>query len=166
MKDILEGFTMWIDGEDYGLEVETVTIPFPQFKKATYLGGGMAMATDQYFKTIDPMEVSIKMAGQATRLQTFIGIKKRVTFRGAVMVEADGSVQKHICVAEGKIAANGRDAWSRGEKVGTDFTLGAITYLRYEIDSTIKHELQAWPPMLVIDGVNHLSAINPALGYA
>lgn len=43
--------------------------------------------------------------------------------------------------------------------------MNSIKYMRYEADTDVIHELQAWPPKRIINGVNQLNELNQALGY-
>lgn len=169
MRNILQGFTMWIDSLDYGIDTEEVDLPFPVPMKQDYRGGGMDLAVSVSMAAINALSVSVKMSGLNSTIMSKMalapGIITRVTFRAGVLREQSGEIATHICVVEGQIEGNQRDKWSRGEKAGFDFEINGIRYLRYEADQFIIHELQAWPPKRVINGVDQLAGLNQALGY-
>jgi phage tail tube protein FII len=81
------------------------------------------------------------------------------------MREQDGGIAAHVCIVEGAINGSSRDRWQRGEKSGVEFVMNGVKYFRYEADTRIIHELQVWPPVRMINGVNQLAALNQALGY-
>ena len=169
MRHILQGFTMFVDGLDLGIDTEEVDLPLPTPLTQEYRGGGMDLGLNQAMSAIEALEVTVKMAGQnpeiMKRMALAPGRTSRVTFRGGILRELDGGIASHICVVEGAINGGSRDRWQRGEKSGVEFIMNSIKYLRYEADSQIIHELQAWPPKRIINGENQLAELNQALGY-
>ena len=169
MRHILQGFTMFIDGLDFGMDTETVDIPFPRPMTQEYRGGGMDLGVNQAMSAIEALEVTVKMAGInpdiMKRMAQRPGATTRVTFRAGVLREADGGIATHVCIVEGAINGAQRDQWARGEKSGFEFTMNSIKYMRYEADTDVVHELQAWPPRRIINGIDQLSELNTALGY-
>lgn len=169
MRHILQGFTMFMDGLDFGIDTEEVELPLPQPVTQEYRGGGMDMAINMPMAAIEALEVTVKMAGHnpeiMKRMALRTGATTRVTFRGGVLREQDGDIEAHVCVVEGAINGSSRDRWQRGEKGGVEFIMNGIRYMRYEAGSTIIHELQAWPPRRFINGFDQLSQLNTALGY-
>lgn len=169
MRHILQGFTMYLNGADYGIDTEEVELPFPKPKYQEYQGGGMDMSVNLPMMSIEAMEVTFKLSGQNPTVMGQIaqapGRTQIVTFRGGVLTERDGSIVPHICIVEGCVNASSRDKWHRGEKVGFDYVVNGIRYLRYEANAAVIHELQAWPPKRIINGVDQLEGLNAALGY-
>lgn len=170
MRHIIQGFTMFMDGLDFGIDCEEVDLPMPNPMTQEYRGGGMDLAVNQPMAAIEALEVTVKMAGQnpdiMSRVALAPGRTTRITFRGGVLRELDGGIAAHVCIVEGAINGGTRDRWSRGEKVGFEFTVNGIRYFRYEADTRVINELQAWPPRRVINGVNQLAELNTALGYS
>ncbi|MDQ0422281.1 P2 family phage contractile tail tube protein [Peteryoungia aggregata LMG 23059] len=169
MRHILQGFTMYLDGLDFGIDTETIELPFPVPVMQEYRGGGMDLAVSQPMSAIEALAINVKMAGLnpdiMARMALAPGQVNRLTFRAGVLTEATGSIASHLCVAEGRINGNSRDTWSRGEKAGFDFSINGIIYMRYEADARIIHELQAWPPKRIVNGIDQLATLNAALGY-
>lgn len=170
MRHLLQGFTMFMDGLDFGIDTEEVDLPLPTPMTQEYRGGGMDLAVTQPMAAIEALAVTVKLAGMnpdiMSRMAQAPGRLTRITFRGGVMREQDGGVAAHVCVVEGAINGGTRDRWQRGEKVGIEFTVNGIRYMRYEADTRVIHELQAWPPRRVINGINQLAELNTALGYS
>lgn len=169
MRNLLQGFTMHIDGLDFGIDTEEVELPFPVPVTQEYRGGGMDMAVNQPMAAIEALEVTVKMAGHSPEIMKRMGLgpnrTTRLTFRGAVLRETDGGIATHLCIVQGAINGGTRDRWQRGEKGGIEFVVNGIKYLRYEADAGVIHELQAWPPKRIVNGIDQLSEINAALGY-
>lgn len=169
MRHILQGFTMFIEGSDYGFDTEEVEIPFPNVVRQDYRGGGMDVGVKLGMAALEPLEAKVKMAGSNPNIMKLVGRGPgqtvQVTFRGAVMSEVDGTTVPHVAIINGQFNEASRDRWQRGEKSGIEYTLDAITYYRYEADVEIVHEIQAWPPRRIINGVDQLGGINNALGY-
>ncbi|RBO90522.1 phage major tail tube protein [Pseudochrobactrum asaccharolyticum] len=170
MRHILQGFTMYIDGLDFGIDTEEVDLPLPNPVTQEYRGGAMDLAVNQAMSAIEALECTVKMAGHNPdifkRMALRPGQTTRITFRGAMLRELDGGIATHVCIVEGALNGGTRDRWQRGEKGGIEFSVNSIKYMRYEIDNDVVHELQAWPPKRVIDGVNQLNGVNAALGYS
>lgn len=169
MRHILQGFTMFLDGMDFGIDTEEVELPVPTPVTQEYRGGGMDMGLNQPMAAIEALEVTVKMAGHSPdimkRMALAPGRTTRVTFRAGVLTEQTGGIATHICIVEGCINGGTRDRWQRGEKSGIEFVINGIIYLRYEAAADVIHELRAWPPKRVINGVEQLVALNAALGY-
>lgn len=169
MRHILQGFTMFIDGLDFGIDTEEVEIPLPTPVMQDYRGGGMDLGLNQPMSALDALEFTVKMAGHnpdiMRRMALAPGRTSRVTFRGGLLRETDGGIAPHVCVVEGAINGGTRDRWQRGEKSGVEFVINGVKYMRYEADSSIIHELQVWPPKRVINGIDQLADLNAALGY-
>ena len=132
-------------------------------------GGGMDLSVAQPLAALEAMEATVKMAGQNPTIMRKMakgpGQTTRITFRGAVLSESTGIVETHVCIIEGAPNAGSRDTWQRGEKSGIEFTINGIIYFRYDVQDTTVHEVSAWPPRRVVDGVDQLNAVNQALGY-
>lgn len=170
MRHILLGFTMFMEGLDFGIDTEEVELPFPTPVTQDYRGGGMDLSVNQAMSAIEALGVTVRMSGHnpeiMKRMALAPGSTTRVTFRGGILREANGGVAAHVCNVEGAINGSSRDRWQRGEKSGFEFVINSIRYLRYEADADVIHELQAWPPVRIINGVNQLASLNQALGYA
>lgn len=169
MRHILQGFTMYIDSADFGYDTEEITLPIPTPVTQEYQGGGMDLKVAQPLAALEAMEATIKIAGHNPDIMRKLGKgpgqTTRVTFRGAVLAEATGRIEAHVCVIEGAPNGSSRDTWQRGEKSGLEFMINGIIYFRYDVEDTIVHEVSAWPPRRIVDGVDQLNAINQALGY-
>lgn len=168
MQSILRGFTMFIANTDYGIDIEEVEIPIPTSVTDDVRSGGMDLGVAVDLAALEPLEVKFKMIGQSPEIQklTALGPGKRetFTFRGATVNEMTGETAEHVVVVEGKVSEGSREAWGRGERSGTDYAIKNVMYYRYEVDRTVIHEIQAWPPRRVVDGVDQLADINSALG--
>ena len=46
-----------------------------------------------------------------------------------------------------------------------EFTVKGIVYFRYDVQDRVVHEVSAWPPRRVVDGIDQLNGVNQALGY-
>ena len=129
----------------------------------------MDLSVAQPMAALEAMEATVKMAGQNPNIMRKMakgpGQTTRITFRGAVLSEATGIVEAHVCIIEGCPNPGSRDAWQRGEKSGIEFTVNGIVYFRYDVQDTTVHEVSAWPPRRVVDGIDQLDAVNRALGY-
>lgn len=169
MRHILQGFTMFLEGSDFGIDTETVELPFPVPVMQDYRGGGMDLGLSLPMSAIEALAINVKMAGLnpdiMAKMALAPGQTTRVTFRGGVLTERNGTIVTHLCIAEGRINGSSRDTWQRGEKSGFDFSINGIEYMRYEADSRIIHELQAWPPKRIVNGIDQLNGLNAALGY-
>jgi P2 family phage contractile tail tube protein len=169
MRHILQAFTMYIDGDDFGYDTETVQLPTPTPTTQEYQGGGMDLKVNQPMAALDALEATIKMSGINPEIMKKMakgpGRTTRLTFRGAVLDEPTGKYVTHIAIVEGAPNFGSRDEWKRGEKAGFEFTMNGIIYYRYESDADVIHEIQAWPPKRIINGVDELADINAALGY-
>ncbi|WP_421983338.1 phage major tail tube protein [Roseibium sp.] len=169
MRHILQGFTMYLDGVDFGADTEEVDLPLPKPMTQEYRGGAMDMALALPMSAIEVLECTVKMSGLNPSIMGKMaqgpGVVNRLTFRGAVLREQEGGISTHICTIEGAVNASSRDRWQRGEKVGTEFMVNGIRYMRYEVDSLVVHELQAFPPKRIVNGVDQLNDVNTALGY-
>ena len=168
MRHILQGFTMHIEGEDFGYDTEEITIPIPTPKTQEYQGGGMDMAVNQPMGAIEALEVTVKMSGHNTsimkRMAKGPGKTTTVHFRGAVLTERNGAYAAHVVAVEGCVNGGSRDTWQRGEKSGLEFVINGITFFQYEEDDTVIHRLSAWPPERVVNGVDELADIKRILG--
>lgn len=169
MRHILQGFTMWIDGDDFGYDTETVNLPKPTPTTQEYQGGAMDLKVNQPMASLEALEVGVKMSGLNPTIMKKMargpGQTTRLTFRGAVLDEPTGTHIPHIAIVEGCVNFGERDEWKRGEKSGFDFVVNGVIYYRYEAGSDIIHEIQAWPPRRLVDGVDQLRGVNAALGY-
>jgi P2 family phage contractile tail tube protein len=169
MRHILQGFTMFLNGSDYGIDTEEVELPIPTPLTQEYRGGGMDLGLAQPMAAIEALQVTVKMAGHSPdimkRMALAPGRTTRIHFRAGVLTEQTGNIVSHVCIVEGSINGGSRDRWQRGEKGGVEFVVNGIIYLRYEADNDIIHELQAWPPKRVINGNDQLAQLNAALGY-
>ncbi len=170
MRHIMQGFTMFRESEDFGFDTEEVDLPIPTPVTQSYRGGGQDLGVDLPMAAIEALEATIKMAGHNPTIMGMMGkapgITERLTFRAAVLNEVGGGYDTHLCIIEGSPNAGSRDRWQRGEKSGLEFRMTGIVYFRYEVGSTVIHELQAWPPRRIVNGSDQLSDINQALGYA
>lgn len=169
MRYTLQGFTMFMDGLDFGIDTEEVELPIPTPITQEYRGGGQDLGLTMPMAAIEALEVTVKMSGHNPavlgRMALGPGITTRISFRGAVQVERTGGISAHLCVINGSLNGGTRDRWQRGEKSGLEFIVNGIDYFRYEADTAIIHELQVWPPKRVVNGVDQLAQINAALGY-
>lgn len=169
MRDILQGFTMYVNGDDFGEDTEELTLPVPTPTTQNYRGGGMDLAVEMPMFALEAMEITIKQAGQSVRVQRMCakgpGSRDSFQFRGAVQSDSDGSIAAHVIVVEGSANADSRDSWNRGEKVGFNWKINNLRYFRYEADGEVIHEVQAWPPKRIVYGVDQLASVNAALGY-
>ena len=169
MRHILQGFTMYIDGADYGYDTETVALPTPTPMTQEYKGGGMGLTVNQPLAALEALEATVKMSGLNPDIMKKMakgpGQTSSITFRGAVLDEPTGGYVTHIAIINGCPNFGGRDEWQRGEKSGFEFTLNGIVYYRYEAGSDLIHEIQAWPPKWIVDSVDQLAGVNAALGY-
>lgn len=170
MRHTLQGFTMHIDGLDFGLDTEEVDLPIPTPKTEEYLGGGVDLTVDQPMGALDALSATVKMAGSnpevLKRMGLGPGVTTRLTFRAAVLRQMDGGIATHVCIVQGCMNGGSRDRWQRGTKSGLEFIVNGIQYLRYEVDAEVIHEVQMYPPKRIINGVDQLAGINAALGYA
>lgn len=169
MRHIMQGFTMYLDGLDFGIDTEEVELPLPTPMTQDYRGGGMDLGVSQAMSAIEALAITVKMAGHnpeiMKRMALAPGVTSRVTFRSGVLRELDGGIATHVCIVEGAINGGTRDRWQRGEKSGVEFVMNSVKYLRYEVDADVIHEIQAWPPKRTINGIDQLAALNAALGY-
>lgn len=170
MRDILQGFTLYVAGVDHGIDCEEITLPQPKAVMQKYRGGGMDLEVDLAMAGLDALEAKFKFAGHSRDIlkQLVTGPTKflTVTARAAVMNPLEGTTQAHVIVLNGKFNESNRDAWKRTDKGGMEVTMSSIITYRYEIDNAVVHDIQAYPPRRVINGINELSEINSILGYA
>lgn len=169
MRFILQAFTMFIEGNDYGYDTEEVELPVPNVVRQDYRGGGMDLGVKLGLAALEPLECKVKLAGNNPDVLKLLargpGQSIQVTFRGAVMNDLNGSTEAHLAIIDGQFNEASRDRWQRGEKSGIEFTIDGIMYYRYESGVDVIHELQAWPPKRIVNGIDQLNAINGALGY-
>lgn len=169
MRHLLQGFTMFLNGADFGIDTEEITLPHPVLKSEVYQGGGMVLEVDQLFSSVEALEVQVMMAGKNPDIMKLMGLApnktSQVTVRGGVLTEATGAIVPHVANIEGSIASSSNDAMKRGQKSGLEFVIKNLVYFRYEVGDEIIHEVQAWPPKLIIDGVDQIAELNNALGY-
>ena len=168
MRHIMQGFTMYIGGSDYGIDTEEIQLPFPVPVTQNYRGGGMDLEVAQPMSAIEALQVTVKMAGLnpdiMKRMAQAPGVTTRLTFRGGVLRESDAGIARHLCLVQGAINGADRDRWQRGEKSGFEFVVNGIRYMRYEVDTDKFHELRAWPPVRIVNGVDQLAELNAAHG--
>jgi len=168
MRHIMQGFTMYIGGSDFGIDTEEVELPFPVPVTQEYRGGGMDTAINLPMSAIEALEITVKMSGLNPEIQGRMalapGTRTRLSFRAGVMRELDGGIAAHVFNVSGQINGASRDRFTRGEKAGLEFVVNGIDYLRYEADSLIIHELGVWPPVRIINGQDQLAELNLALG--
>lgn len=169
MRHILQGYTMYVDGSDFGIDTEEVSLPHPVLKSETYQGGGMVLEVDQVFSAVEALEVNVTMAGKNPDILKLMarapGKHSTIVFRQAILTERVGTIVPHIAVVEGAIASSSNDNLKRGEKSGFEFVIKSVGYFRYEVDQDIVHEVQAWPPKLIVDTIDQLADVNAVLGY-
>lgn len=167
MKSILQGFTLFVAGIDYGIECEELELPTPTPLTQEYRGGGMDLGVSQSMAALEPLEATFKFAGQVPDIlaKTALGPSQiiTVTARGAVLNSLTGVYDAHVAIINGQFNAHSRDRWQRGEKSGIEVTMGSIMTYRYEIGSRIVHDIQAYPPRRIVDGVDQLAGINTIL---
>lgn len=170
MRDVLQGFTVFVAGVDHGIDCEEIGLPTPKNLQQEYRGGGMDLAVNHGMAALEALEATFKFAGHARNILGTVargpGKFITVTARGAVLNVLTGEHDAHVVVMNGQFNDHSRDAWKRGEKGGIEVTLSGIIAYRYEIANTVMHDIQAYPPRRVINGVDELSAINTILGYA
>ena len=169
MRHVLQGFTMHIDGEDFGYDTEEITLPIPTPMTQEYRGGGMDLGVNQPMMALEALEVTVKMAGHSPavmkRMAKAPGQTTRVHFRGAVLIESNGGYAAHIVIVEGAVNGGSQDTWQRGEKSGLEFVVNGVRYFKYSVDDEIIHEIGAWPPVRIVNGVDQLAGVNSILGY-
>jgi P2 family phage contractile tail tube protein len=169
MRDILQGFTVYFDGEDHGIDCEELGVPTPTNVQQEYRGGGMDLAVNQGMAALEALEATFRFSGFPPSVlgRTALGPGKTimVTARGAVMDTLTGITSAHVVIMQGQFNGHSRDNWQRGEKSGMEITMGGIIAYRYEVDGAIVHDIQAYPPRRVVNGVNQLAEINAILGY-
>lgn len=169
MRDILQGFTVYFGGNDYGIDCEEVGLPTPTLVQQEYRGGGMDLAVNQGMAAIEPLEATFRFAGHPARVLGAVaqgpGKNLIVTIRGAVQDTLTGITVAHVIVLTGQFNEHSRDNWQRGEKGGLEITMSGITVYRYEVGGAILHDIQAYPPRRIIGGVDQLAEINTILGY-
>jgi P2 family phage contractile tail tube protein len=170
MRDILQGFTVYIAGVDHGIDCEEIGLPTPKVVQQAYRGGGMDLEVNHGMAALEALEASFKFAGHARNVlqQVAQGPGKfiSVTARGAVLNALTGEHDAHVVVLQGQFNEHSRDVWKRGEKGGIEVTMSGILAYRYEIAGSVTHDIQAYPPRRVINRVDQLANINTILGYS
>jgi len=170
MRDILQGFTVYMGGVDHGADCEEIGLPTPKNVTQEYRGGGMDLAVAQSMAALEPLEATFKFSGHPAVVLGAVaqgpGKSVIVTARGAVLDTLTGSTVAHVVVMTGQFNEHSRDSWQRGEKGGLELTMSGITVYRYEVDGVILHDIQAFPPRRIMNGVDQLAEINSILGYA
>ena len=169
MRHILQAFTMFVNGKDFGYETEEVELPLPVPKEQTYNPGGVDLEVNLQMGKIEALEATVKISGTSPDLLSLCGKgpgqTDRFTFRGSVLSEINGGYVPHVCIIEGALNGGSRDRWQRGEKSGLELMIKGIVYFRYEVGSDeVLHELQLYPPKRIVNGVDHLKDINQHLG--
>lgn len=169
MRHILRGFTMWVDGVDYGYEVEELQVALPEETYQEHNYGGAVMAANVPMVKIGLLEPTMKFGTAnptlAGMLMQKAGTTKTFTFRGALIDEIDGASKSVLALYEGRLATPAPDAWGgAGDKAGTGYTIKGVRYFRYEVGDTKIHEIGLMPARMVVNGVDLLSDINDALG--
>ena len=169
MRHILQGFTMYIDGSDFGYDTEEATLPIPTPVTQEYQGGGMDLKVSQPMASLEAMEATIKMAGHNPDIMAKMakgpGKTTLITLRGAVLSESTGATDTHVCIMQGCPNAGSRDAWQRGEKSGLEFIINGMIYFRYTVNDRVIHSVRAWPPERIVNEIDELRDVNIALGY-
>lgn len=169
MKGLIHGFTMVIDGVDYGAETETVSLPDLQQLFETYRGGAMAMGVDVGMHAFEPMEATVKMSGHSEAIRRVVNLspsrKQNFQFRKAVYDEILGVTVPHIVLITGNAVMGSTDEMEAGSKSGLEFMVKTITYFRYEVNSSVTDEFQAYPPRWIKNGVRQDADVSRALGY-
>lgn len=169
MRDILQGFTLYLAGVDYGVDCEEIGLPTPTNVVQEYRGGGMDLAVNQGMAALEPLEATFRFAGHPAAIigavATGPGKSIVLTARGAIMDTLTGVIVGHVVVMTGQFNEHSRDNWQRGEKGGLEVTLSGITAYRYEVGGAILHDIQAYPPRRIMNGVDQLAEINAILGY-
>jgi len=169
MRDILQGFTVYLNGVDHGMDCEEIGLPTPSNVQQEYRGGGMDLAVNQGMAAMEPLEATLRFAGHPAGILGSVaqgpGKSVVLTARGAVMDTLTGVTVAHVVVITGQFNEHSRDNWQRGEKGGLELTMTGITVYRYEVGGAILHDIQAYPPRRIINGVDQLAEINAILGY-
>lgn len=169
MRDILQGFTFYMQGVDYGADCEEIGLPTPTNVVQEYRGGGMDLAVNQGMAAMEPLEATFRFSGYPEAVMGSVatgpGKSVTVTARGAVMDTLTGVTTAHVVVITGQFNEHSRDNWQRGEKSGLEVTMSGITAYRYEVGGAILHDIQAYPPRRIMNGVDQLAEINQILGY-
>ncbi len=168
MRQILRGFTMWVNGYDYGYEVEELQAALPDEVYTDHSYGGAVMAAQIPMIKIAALEPTMKFASHNPRLAELlmqrVGATNTFTFRAGLTNELDGVTVPNVIIYEGRLAAPSPDAWSRDEKAGMGYSIKGVRYFRYEIGSEPIHEIGLMPAKLVVNRVDHLADLNQALG--
>ncbi|MGH0003978.1 phage major tail tube protein [Pseudovibrio ascidiaceicola] len=169
MRDIMQGFTMYVEGQNHGIDTEVVKLMMPKAKTQEYQGGGMDMAVNQPMASLEAMEIGVKFSGLNVDVSELIarrpGLKVRTSFRLAVKDGVTGNVIPHVAVCLGEYNSDSADDLQRGEKAGFDLLIQGVTYFKRMAGPRVIHLLNAYPPRRVVGGVDQLKDINYALGY-
>jgi len=170
MRDILQGFTAYFNGRDQGIDCEEVGLPTPTNVRQEYRGGGMDLAVNQGMAALEPLEATFRFSGHSVNALRAVGQGPgkniTVTVRGGVLDSLTGVTTAHVVILVGQFNEFSRDNWQRGEKGGIELTMSGIQVYRYEVGGAILHDIQAYPPRRVIDGVDQLADLNAILGYS
>lgn len=168
MRYVLRAYTMWVQGIDYGYEVEELECPLPDEVFVEHMPGGAVMTAQVSMMKIAVLEPTMKFSGHnpdmLARLLSAPGQTLTYTFRAASVDHLDGTTRPEVIIYEGKLAAPSPDAWAREDKMGLGFTIKDVRYFRMEVGGRTLHEVGLMPARMVVDGIDRLSAINEALG--
>lgn len=168
MRQILRGFTMWVNGIDFGYEVEELQCALPEEVYTEHMYGGAVMTAQVPMVKIGLLEPTMKFASHNPRLSELLlaapGAVNTFTFRAALIDEIDGATSPNLIIYEGRLASPSADAWSREDKAGMGYTIKGVRYFRYEIGNEPIHEIGLYPAKMIVNRVDRLSGINDALG--
>lgn len=168
MRQILRGFTMWVNGYDYGYEVEELQCALPDEVYVEHQYGGAVMTAQIPMLKIGLLEPTIKLASHNPRLAELLlagpGVTNTFTFRAALIDEIDGATTPNLIVYEGRLATPAPDAWTREDKAGMGYTIKGVRYFRYELGGQAVHEVSLFPAKMVVNRLDRLAGINEALG--
>ncbi len=168
MRYMLRGFTLWVNGQDYGYEIETgeCVMPDQQFIETDY--GGTVLQSEAPLFKVGRLNPKFKLVGNNPALAKLLvrkpGQVDSFTFRGALVDEIDGAVRASVFHYEGQLGMPENDSWSPAEKAGVGYTIKAVRYMRHELGDELIHEIGLIPRKLVVNRVDLLSDYNQALG--
>ena len=169
MRQLLRGYTMYVGGDDYGYEVETVGIMLPEENYTDHKYGGTVMTAQVPVLNFNSLEPTIKMGAYNPKLLSYVnrplGVRDIFTFRSANVDEEDGKTHSGLIVYEGRLSSAKPSEWSKESKSEIDYTIKGVWYFKYMIDDELISEVGLKPAIWRgRGGVDYLADINRALG--
>ncbi|XWN29970.1 MAG: phage major tail tube protein [Devosia sp.] len=168
MRHILRAYTMWVDGVDYGYEIEELQCALPNEVYVDHMYGGAVMTAQVPMVKIEALEPTIKFASHNPDISGLLmrppGTVDTFTFRSALIDETDGTTRANVIIYEGRLAAPEPDPWAREDKAGLGYGIKSVRYYSYEVGGARIHEVGLNPRKLMINRVDLLAGINEALG--